>query len=82
MVSRGVHGAPAVLMRVSEVFNRSTLIVVDGWCCCCAVSHAAGDALDQWDAQSIVQRINESLLSRGYLTWFDLTNMKGVSYGP
>jgi hypothetical protein len=34
-------------------------------------------AADQWDAQAIVQRINESLLNRGYLTWFDLTNMKG-----
>ena len=27
----------------------------------------------QWDAQSTVQRINE----HGYLTWYDLTNMKG-----
>ena len=33
--------------------------------------------LDQWDHQRLVQRVNESLLSRGYLTWFDLTNMKG-----
>lgn len=31
----------------------------------------------QWDSQSTVQRINESLLDRGYRTWFDLTNMKG-----
>ena len=31
----------------------------------------------QWDAQSTVMRINESLLNRGYVTWFDLTNMKG-----
>ena len=31
----------------------------------------------QWDSQSVVQRINGSLLSRGYQTWFDLTNMKG-----
>jgi hypothetical protein len=27
--------------------------------------------------QPTVQRINEALLNRGYLTWFDLTNMKG-----
>ena len=31
----------------------------------------------QWDFQAIVQRINDSLLSRGYVTWYDLTNMKG-----
>ena len=31
----------------------------------------------QWDFQLTVQRINESLLSRGYSTWYDLTNMKG-----
>ena len=30
-----------------------------------------------WANQSTVQRVNESLLRRGYLTWFDLTNMKG-----
>ena len=31
----------------------------------------------QWDAQGTIQRINESLISRGFVTWFDLTNMKG-----
>ena len=31
----------------------------------------------QWDYQAIVQRINDSLLARGYVTWYDLTNMKG-----
>ena len=31
----------------------------------------------QWDYQLTVQRINDSLLARGYSTWFDLTNMKG-----
>ena len=31
----------------------------------------------QWDCQATVQRINESLIARGYVTWFDLTNMKG-----
>jgi hypothetical protein len=31
----------------------------------------------QWDGQATVKRINESLLDRGYVTWFDLTNMKG-----
>ena len=32
---------------------------------------------DQWDAQATVKMINESLIERGYVTWFDLTNMKG-----
>ena len=32
---------------------------------------------DQWNVQAVVQRTNESLIARGYVTWFDLTNMKG-----
>jgi hypothetical protein len=32
---------------------------------------------DQWNVQATVMRINESLIERGYVTWFDLTNMKG-----
>ena len=32
---------------------------------------------DQWSAQVSIQRTNESLIARGYVTWFDLTNMKG-----
>jgi hypothetical protein len=31
----------------------------------------------QWNKQATVKRINESLIGRGYVTWFDLTNMKG-----
>ena len=31
----------------------------------------------QWDAQSVIERLNNLLQSCGYLTWFDLTNMKG-----
>ena len=31
----------------------------------------------QWDVQAIIQRLNNWLQRRGYLTWFDLTNMKG-----
>ena len=31
----------------------------------------------QWDKQATLQRMNESLIGRGYVTWFDLTNMKG-----
>ena len=31
----------------------------------------------QWDVQAIVQRINDSLLNRGYVTWLDLTHMRG-----
>ena len=32
---------------------------------------------DQWNFQSTIQRLNESLIARAYVTWFDLTNMKG-----
>ena len=32
---------------------------------------------DQWDHQQTIERLNESLIGRGFLTWFDLTNMKG-----
>ena len=31
----------------------------------------------QWDAQVTIKRTNQSLIARGYVTWFDLTNMKG-----
>ena len=31
----------------------------------------------QWDKQETLMRINDSLISRGCLTWFDLINMKG-----
>ena len=27
--------------------------------------------------QAAIQKLNESLIARGYATWFDLTNMKG-----
>ena len=32
---------------------------------------------DQWDVQATIMRVNGSLITRGYVTWFDLTNMKG-----
>ena len=31
----------------------------------------------QWDNQTTVKRLNDSLINRGYTTWFDLTHMKG-----
>ena len=31
----------------------------------------------QWGVQATIQRLDSSLKRRGYLTWFDLTNMKG-----
>ena len=31
----------------------------------------------RWDVQATIQRINKSLIARGYLTWFDLTHMNG-----
>jgi hypothetical protein len=37
---------------------------------------------DQWDVQATIKRINESLIARGYVTWFDLTNMKGIYGSP
>ena len=51
------------------MFERSAMFATDSWL---NVARA-----DQWDAQATVQRINESLIERGYVTWFDLTNMKG-----
>ena len=36
----------------------------------------------QWSHQAIIKRINASLLRRDYVTWFDLTNMKGSAYNP
>ena len=33
--------------------------------------------VDQWNVQATIQRANASLIARGYVTWFDLTNMKG-----
>ena len=32
---------------------------------------------DQWSCQATIQRLNESLIARGFATWFDLTHMKG-----
>jgi hypothetical protein len=32
---------------------------------------------DQWNVQATIQQLNESLIARSYVTWFDLTNMKG-----
>ena len=37
---------------------------------------------DQWDVQATIKRVNESLIARGYVTWFDLTNMKGELLCP
>ena len=36
----------------------------------------------QWGVQATIQRLDESLKRRGYLTWFDLTNMKGELIPP
>ena len=32
--------------------------------------------VDQWDVQATIQRLNDSLIARGYVTWFDLKDMK------
>ena len=36
----------------------------------------------QWAWQATIKRLNESLIARGYATWFDLTHMKGVLVRP
>ena len=50
-------------------------------CCVCLVTLLADVCCawctDQWDSQGTIKRTNESLIARGYVTWFDLTNMKG-----
>jgi hypothetical protein len=51
------------------MFERSAMFATDSWL---NVARA-----DQWDAQPTMIRINESLIERGYITWFDLINMKG-----
>jgi hypothetical protein len=43
----------------------------------CGLTHSLPLHADQWDVQAAIQRVNESLIDRGYVTWFDLTNMKG-----
>jgi hypothetical protein len=49
-----------------------------GWCydLCSSDTTVYGGA-DQWDVQATIMRVNGSLITRGYVTWFDLTNMKG-----
>jgi hypothetical protein len=49
----------------------SPLKQLHGWC------YGLLYGVDQWDVQATIQRVNESLIDRGYITWFDLTNMKG-----
>ena len=46
---------------------------------CTSLMHSYGYVAyaDQWDGQATIQRLNEWLIARGYVTWFDLTNMKG-----
>ena len=46
---------------------------------CTSLMHSYGYVAyaDQWDAQATISRANEWLIARGYVTWFDLTNMKG-----
>ena len=46
---------------------------------CTSLMHSYGYVVyaDQWDGQATIQRLNEWLIARGYVTWFDLTNMKG-----
>ena len=50
------------------------MLTLTAWLRCCTSMLSY-----QWDSQTIVERLNISLLSRGYLTWFDLSNMKGAT---
>ena len=51
------------------------------WCVvgslCVAVWHGLTCTNDGRDVQRIMQRVNDEMIKRGYLTWFDLVNMKG-----
>ena len=38
--------------------------------------------VDQWDVQATIQRLNDSLIARGYVTWFDLKDMKVSGHLP
>ena len=51
----------------------------DGGICFASLMYSYGYVVhaDQWDVQATIKRANESLIARGYVTWFDLTNMKG-----
>ncbi len=59
----------------SCVVYRATLLT-DVYRRCCVL------CADQWDAQATLKRVNESLIARDYVTWFDLTNMKGGTVLP
>ncbi len=53
------------------------------WCVvgglCVAAWHGLTCKNDGRDVQKIMQRVNDGLIKRGYLIWFDLTNMKGIA---
>jgi hypothetical protein len=54
--------------------NRGCVVVLNDWSMLLPLI-----AADQWDVQPTIKRVNESLIARGYVTWFDLTNLKGTS---
>jgi hypothetical protein len=58
------------------VYHGSSSLVDSHGCGLAGATQLRCDA-DQWDAQATIVRVNESLIARGYVTWFDLTNMKG-----
>ena len=68
LVGAALHNTICTEMLVASlVHSRTSLMHSYGY-----VAYA-----DQWDSQATIQCLNEWLIARGYVTWFDLTNMKG-----
>ena len=74
-----VEGQKHVMLSCASI-----VLVSIAFCCIATADSSLHDCCfgllfvqDQWDAQATIVRVNESLIARGYVTWFDLTNMKG-----
>ena len=68
LVGAALHNVTCTQMSVASLAHSCTSLMHSyGY-----MAHA-----DQWDSQVVIQRVNEWLLASGYVTWFDLTNMKG-----
>ena len=68
LVGAALHSTTCTQMSVASLAHS-----------CTSLMHSYGYVAfaDQWDAQATTQRVDEWLIARGYVTWFDLTNMKG-----
>ena len=68
LVGAVLHNATCTQMSVASLAHSCTSLMQ---------SYGYVAYADQWDAQATISRANEWLIARGYVTWFDLTNMKG-----